>query len=233
MSESILRWFGDLHQIVPQFWMTPIIALAAVLSGAMIGWERQRAEKPAGLRTMILICLGSAIFTQASIVLAGGSGMGERGRVAAQIVTGIGFLGAGAIIRERGQVIGITTGAGIWATAAVGMIHGSGFIATGIFFTLLILMTLAAAGRIERIAEGPCSFKRLRIRFDEDGGKTFFRMHCILQDLLRAGLAKFERSHDTSGEAILTYCHLHKEHNSFMRDLVDTPGVEKLESLGG
>src|SRR5262245_48008588 len=166
--------------------MTPIIAFASVICGSLIGMERQRAEKPAGLRTMILICLGSAIFTQASIILAGGSGA-ERGRVAAQIVTGIGFLGAGAIIRDRGQIVGITTGAGIWATAAVGMILGAGHIATGFFFTILILLTLAASGRIERMAEGPCIFKRLRLTFNENGGKTSLRIKCILQDFERPG----------------------------------------------
>ena len=107
------------------------MTLTSILCGGIIGIERQRAQKPAGMRTLILICLGSAIFTQASILLGDGWAEADRTRVAAQIVTGIGFLGAGAIIRERGLVIGVTTGAGIWATSAVGVIIGSGHIAAG------------------------------------------------------------------------------------------------------
>ncbi|NUQ85359.1 MAG: MgtC/SapB family protein [Anaerolineales bacterium] len=89
---------GDAHSLLAPELVGPVVSLVAILCGGLTGFERQRAAKPAGFRTMILICLGSAIFTQASILLGGGPGHADRARVAAQVVTGIGFLGAGAII---------------------------------------------------------------------------------------------------------------------------------------
>lgn len=94
----------------------------AVLIGGIIGAERERHNKAAGLRTMILICVGSALFTIFSINLPGP----EPTRVAAQIVSGIGFLGAGVILREGGRITGLTTAATIWLSAALGMGIGAG-----------------------------------------------------------------------------------------------------------
>src|SRR5512133_73116 len=86
-------------------WLEILLALAAVLCGAIVGSERERQDKPAGLRTLILVCLGSAVFTMASYAFT--STTGDSGRVAAQIVTGVGFLGAGAIIHSRTTVSGM------------------------------------------------------------------------------------------------------------------------------
>ncbi|MFI3187718.1 MAG: MgtC/SapB family protein [Methylococcaceae bacterium] len=104
----------------------------------MIGTERERKLKPAGLRTMILICLGSTVFTLISPVLETSSG--ESGRVAAQIVTGIGFLGAGAILQGSGSVRGLTSAALIWTTAAIGMVIGAGFGGAGFTLSVLLLV---------------------------------------------------------------------------------------------
>ncbi len=111
---------------------------ASVLCGSMIGTERERKLKPAGLRTMILICLGSTVFTLISPVLETSSG--ESGRVAAQIVTGIGFLGAGAILQGSGSVRGLTSAALIWTTAAIGMVIGAGFGGAGFTLSVLLLV---------------------------------------------------------------------------------------------
>src|SRR5690349_12459167 len=94
------------------------LLLAAAL-GAVIGLEREYRRKPAGLRTNILIALGSALFTTVSVQL--GQGGNTPDRVAAQIVTGVGFLGAGAILRGRDHVTGVTTAATVWVNAAIGM----------------------------------------------------------------------------------------------------------------
>ena len=96
------------------------MALAAVL-GALIGLEREYRGYPAGVRTMALVCMGSALFADSTSLFGG-----DPSRVAAQIVSGIGFLGAGLIVREGGSVRGITTAATIWATAAVGIAVGTG-----------------------------------------------------------------------------------------------------------
>src|SRR5262249_32715412 len=100
------------------------LLLAAGL-GAAIGVERELRQKPAGLRTNILIALGSALFTIGSIQIAQQAG-GTPDRIAAQIVTGIGFLGAGAILRSRGTIHGMTTAATIWVNAGIGMAAGAG-----------------------------------------------------------------------------------------------------------
>lgn len=118
------------------------LLLAAVLGG-LIGFQRERAHKPAGLRTHILICMGSALFTSVSIL--GFTGAVDTSRIAAGIVTGIGFIGAGVIFRGmRGdQVMGITTAASIWITAAIGIAAGAGlyFIAAGAaILTYLVLI---------------------------------------------------------------------------------------------
>ena len=132
--------------------MTPItfsqtflrLALAAALGGA-IGLEREYRHKPAGLRTNMLISLGSALFSILSVEL--GAGAGSPDRIAAQVVTGIGFLGAGAILRSGENVHGLTTAATIWVNAAIGMAAGLGSytIATvGAAITLVVLAVLPA-----------------------------------------------------------------------------------------
>jgi putative Mg2+ transporter-C (MgtC) family protein len=98
------------------------LALAAVL-GALVGFEREAHGRPAGLRTYTLVSMGACLFTLVSIYGFPGS---DASRVAAQIVTGIGFIGAGTIIQAQSGVRGVTTAAGIWAIAAVGMAAGTG-----------------------------------------------------------------------------------------------------------
>jgi putative Mg2+ transporter-C (MgtC) family protein len=127
--------------------MTPEMELGlrmitAVFCGAIIGAEREWHGKPAGLRTNILICLGAAIFTILSVHIAS-TYKADPARIAAQVVTGIGFIGAGAIMRGDGGVHGLTTAATIWLAAAIGMACGAGFYilaatATGLTFLVLL-----------------------------------------------------------------------------------------------
>lgn len=126
----------------------PRLVVAAILGGA-IGLERQLRHKPAGLRTNIFICFGSAMFTVLSDKLAGSFG-GDHTRVAAQIIPGIGFIGAGSILHSRGSVVGLTTAATLFVVASVGMAVGGGLYITAIFATIIILLALAALGRLER-----------------------------------------------------------------------------------
>jgi putative Mg2+ transporter-C (MgtC) family protein len=114
------------------------LLLAAAL-GAIIGYQRERAGKPAGLRTHVLICVGAALFTIASIY--GFSGASPA-QVAAGIVAGIGFLGAGAIIRTREHIVGLTTAASIWAVAAIGLAAGAGLYLISAVTTAVIMIVL-------------------------------------------------------------------------------------------
>ena len=116
--------------------------IAALILGGIIGAERERHKKAVGLRTLILISVGSALFTILSINMVGPDGE-NPGRVAANIVSGIGFLGAGVILEERGQVVGLTTAATIWITAALGMAAGAGhYILAGITMFIVMIVLL-------------------------------------------------------------------------------------------
>ncbi len=125
----------------------PRLLLALVL-GAAVGIERETKNKPAGLRTIILITFASALFTLLSEALALGRGA-DPTRISAQLLTGVGFLGAGAIIQSRGAVTGLTTAATIFAMAAIGMASGGGLFRLATLSTLLLLAVLVVIGWIE------------------------------------------------------------------------------------
>ncbi len=127
-------------------WTDTVPLVLAVILGGLIGTEREYRGKPAGLRTNILICLGSCIFTIISTTLTGS----EPGRIAAQIVTGIGFLGAGAIIHSGIGIHGLTTAAGIWVVASIGMACGAKMYSLATVSTLLSLAVLLVLPWLER-----------------------------------------------------------------------------------
>lgn len=120
----------------------------AVALGMLIGFERQLKHKAAGIKTNVLICLGSALFTIISMEF-GRVGQYDGSRIAAQIVSGIGFLGAGVIIQSRGSVVGLTTAATIFVVASIGMAVGRESYLYACAATLIILITLFGVGRIE------------------------------------------------------------------------------------
>jgi putative Mg2+ transporter-C (MgtC) family protein len=115
--------------------------LLATALGAIIGYQRERAGKVAGLRTIVLICVGAALFTLTSMYAFGAKA--DPSRIAAGIVAGVGFLGAGAIIRRgEGAVAGLTTAATIWAAAGIGIAAGAGFYLIAAVATAIILIIL-------------------------------------------------------------------------------------------
>ncbi len=128
------------------------LLLATVLGGA-VGFEREHSGKPAGLRTNILICVGAALLTEISISFAAMAVTElvrpDPARLAAQIVSGIGFLGAGTIIQARGSVTGLTTAATIWVVAAIGIAVGARGYTEAVGATVLVLFTLVLLGRLE------------------------------------------------------------------------------------
>lgn len=130
-------------------WMEMLSLCMAVVFGATIGLEREIRKKSVGLRTNTLICLGAAIFTVVSRQMAVSFGESPT-RIAAQIVGGIGFLGAGAIIRDRGSVQGATTAATIWLVASIGMACGAGFLVLATASTGLTILVLLGLSPIEK-----------------------------------------------------------------------------------
>jgi putative Mg2+ transporter-C (MgtC) family protein len=119
--------------------------LLSFLLGAVIGAEREYRSKSAGLRTMILIAVGSTLFTLVSVRISG-----DAGRIAANIVTGIGFIGAGIIFRENNRVVGITTAAIVWVTAALGMTIGAGFYRMAVYSFIVAGMSLVILSPLQR-----------------------------------------------------------------------------------
>jgi putative Mg2+ transporter-C (MgtC) family protein len=126
--------------------------LVAVLAGGAIGMERQSSGKAAGLRTNILICVGSALLMDLSMNIGAAFGdtrIGDPARLAAQVVTGIGFIGAGTIMQSRGTITGLTSAATIWVVAAIGLTAGAGFYVEALGTTLTVMVVLAGLGRLE------------------------------------------------------------------------------------
>jgi putative Mg2+ transporter-C (MgtC) family protein len=122
------------------------LMIAATL-GALIGLERQISRSPAGLRTNMFMCLGSTLFTILSFAYSDGTN--DHTRIAAQVVTGIGFIGAGTILRSKVGVTGLTTAATIFVVAAVGMAVGGGEYLIAVYATLIVILGLQVLGRLE------------------------------------------------------------------------------------
>jgi putative Mg2+ transporter-C (MgtC) family protein len=155
---------------VPASWVETLqlaalgrLVLAGVLGG-LIGLERELKSKPAGLRTTLLICIGAAMFTHLSLVLAemGGDGgfRADPARLAAQIIPGIGFIGAGAILHARGRVTGVTTAATLWVVTAIGIAVGAGAYTEAVGTTVMVLITLNLLQRVERMIGARVSHRR-------------------------------------------------------------------------
>ena len=153
--------------------MTPDLSLATQLDlalrltvglvlGAIIGFERELQRQPAGFRTHSLVSLGAALFTVVSAYGFTGD-LVDPTRIAAQIVSGIGFIGAGTILQHRGHIRGLTTAASLWAVAAIGTAAGAGLFIVAVVGTLLILVVLSILDRVEALTH-----RRLRIEPRED-----------------------------------------------------------------
>ena len=140
MGTIELELFGK----VPSYLGIAIQILSAIIFGGMVGYDREKKMKAAGLKTNILICLGATLYTIMSILHIKGLNVApvDPNRVGAQIVSGIGFLGAGAIIQGKGSVVGMTTAATIWVVAAIGYTIGIGYpVSAGLFsFTVLVVL---------------------------------------------------------------------------------------------
>jgi putative Mg2+ transporter-C (MgtC) family protein len=141
----------DNLSIGTQLELTVRLVVALLLGGA-IGWERELGRMPAGFRTHALVSLGSAIFTVISAHAFTGPGS-DPTRIAAQVVSGIGFLGGGAILHYGGTVRGLTTAASLWSVAAVGMAAGAGLYVVAVIGSVLVIIGLEVFQRLERVVK--------------------------------------------------------------------------------
>lgn len=143
MDINILQELEILQYVIPKI-------LIATICGFLVGWERERKNKVAGLRTIVLICVGSTIFTIASFL---GSSIygGDPTRILSTIVTGIGFLGGGVIMKNDDRIVGLTTAAFIWIISGIGILCGMGYIVMPIVLTFGLLVVSWAFEKVEKI----------------------------------------------------------------------------------
>jgi len=218
---------GNWNMLLPGPWAGTTLVLISAVCGLLVGAEREVKEKSAGLRTMMLVCVGAAVFTLLSAVVAGSQG--DRGRVASQIVVGVGFLGAGAILRGSEGVRGMTTAASIWAVAAIGMVVGAGYPVAGLALSLLMLTVLRGVAALERRYIGPCVYIAGSVLFRPEGGRSLVRIENIL-DAYRIPAA--ERRLETIAEGLVRasfrYCCAHRQHKEFLVRLAGVPGVQEI-----
>jgi len=220
---------GDLHRVVQTPWCEATSIVMAFICGAIVGFEREKGNKPAGLRTQILICVGSAIFTviSTSPVLGGH----EPARIAAQIVTGVGFLGAGSILRDHKQITGLTTAATIWTVSAIGIVVGAGYATAGVLLSIGVLFILGTFRRAEFLFSGRCTSTATVVVFRPEKGKTRALIIGALDEA--HGTVRFgdeQERPDGLREMKVHYCNHHRDHRAFLPVLAAMPGVEALES---
>jgi len=220
----------DLRAFLTTPWLQVALALTSVVCGAIVGAEREKREKPAGLRTLILVCLGSTAFTMASFAFV--TTTGDSGRVAAQIVTGIGFLGAGAILHGSGMVRGMTTAATIWAIAATGMVVGIGYAGAGLGLSLLVRVVLTVALALERRALGAERESRVELILEANGGKTRVQIEKIMDDFHVAGpLGTDDPAPDGTVRATFQ-CRLpRRHHREFLNEIAGLREVKGIKEL--
>jgi len=207
------------------------IFLAANMGG-IVGLERELSQKEAGLRTNILISVGSAFITILSIKIAAAGQIGDPARLSAQIVSGIGFLGAGAIIQARFAVHGLTTAATIWTVAAIGIGVGSGYYFTSFLVTILVLVILSLFRAISEMLERQKKLYAYIIRID-DNASLMMEIKKLLIDLninyIRSNLRKF----DSAYEMELVFMTSETKNNLFVERVMPIQGVNEIinESL--
>lgn len=215
---DILKHLQDIEE--PAFKL-----IISLLMGACIGAEREYKSKVAGFRTIILITVGSTLFTLVSVAL---MGVGDPTRIASTIVTGIGFLGAGVIFREGGTIKGITTAAVIWVAAAIGMLVGFGLYGIAFVAVVFTLLILLAFSWLQRIIDRTNREKIYRIHMNNHSEHT----QIIKQMIKSYGLSSKVINQGKRANDMYLVVEVEgpvKNHNLFMKALYDSVIVNTFE----
>jgi putative Mg2+ transporter-C (MgtC) family protein len=219
--------FGDAGQLIGDFVPKAVLA---IFCGGLIGVEREIKQKPAGFRTNILICLGSSLVMWLSIhvVAEYAPGRADPGRIAAQVVTGIGFLCAGTILHSRGNITGLTSAAQIWVVSAIGLTIGAGQAGVALFTTSVILIVQLVLGLAEKHLFGRCHMREGEIAFDDDRGRTRREIDRILREQGQTVEPLGLRRAGDHQVLTMRYCSLHPEHKGFIGELWMLEGIREV-----
>ena len=201
--------------------------ILALILGGLIGWERQFHDKPAGFRTNVLICVGSTLFTIFSVKMGSLPGS-DPSRIAAQIVTGIGFLGAGAIIRHGEVVMGLTTAATIWLVASVGVGVGAGYYAISAIGAVLALCVLLVFRGLENLADQFHHVRAYSVALlpEDEAQKQFsntlnsYKLKILSSKKMKSGERYFYE---------MTLSGRRSEHETFLDQLLKSPAVKEIK----
>jgi putative Mg2+ transporter-C (MgtC) family protein len=233
MSAMVISWaqilqpfeFDRLQQIAVLHGAIGRLLLACLLGG-LVGLEREAKRKAAGVRTNMLICLGSTFFTLLSAVLAGDANP-DKGRVASNIVQGIGFLGAGLILHNRSRVSGLTSAASVWVVASIGMACGAGLYVPAIVAAGLVIMALELVGFLERRVNIKTYSKIYEVR----GYNQALMMKSILDAMDKVGERLKTIDQDDIGElqrVSFSLTATNKRHEELRGTLQAEPAIDKL-----
>ncbi|MGD0629926.1 MAG: MgtC/SapB family protein [Terracidiphilus sp.] len=220
--------FSLLEQMVVANGAIGRLLLACTLGG-LIGLERELKHKSAGVRTNLLICMGSAFFTLLSPVLAGEIGT-NRGQVASNIVQGIGFLGAGLILHNRSRVSGLASAASIWVVASIGMACGAGLYVAASLGALIVIVALAAVGFVEQNV----NLKSYPVTYEARGVDQREMLRTILEALDHAKQRLTDVQTDAIGEIqriSFPIAATKRQHERLRAELTARPDIEKLFSF--
>ena len=230
MGPQSASW--DLLQLV-QFFGPKIVF--AIICGGIVGLERELKNKPAGIKTNILICIGATLYTSISLVISTANAShgyyGDPARLAAQIIPGIGFLGGGTIIQSRGTILGLTTAATIWVVAAIGVAIGIGHAEIGVAVSLIIVGVLVGTNYFEdHILGRALTFGCDIVAEDPDGHVRL----AINQSLARNDLVLDDfdiKSHGHNSNLALKYSGHRNDHKKFILELWSTPGIKEVKQI--
>jgi putative Mg2+ transporter-C (MgtC) family protein len=203
--------------------------LLAVALGGIVGIERETSHKPAGFRTNILICLGATmVMILSDLVLSqNGRAGGDATRLAAGVVTGLGFLGAGTIIQARGTVTGLTTAATIWAVGVLGLVIGAGYYLPAVIYTVIIVTTLLIFRRFEDV-----HFARSIYRYTLKTRAAKETLVSVKKLALHEGIRFKEFSHKREGSlTVIAFSFQAPEdrEQKFNRGLADMEGITEMK----
>lgn len=228
MIATLPMHFSTIEQLAFSQGTTTRLLMACAMGG-VIGLEREWRHKASGLRTNMLICMGAALFTMLSVVVAG-EGSSNKGQIASNIVQGIGFLGAGLVLHTRNRVLGLTSAATVWVVAAIGMACGAGLYVESAIATLIVYVALQFIGLLEARSR----WKRFAMLYEVRGSDEQTMFEGILKVLDRENLRLVILDRDKVGmldRVTFTVSASSARHKQLLAALIESDATDRVVSF--